>query len=307
MIFGRRKNDLAVVVTHFNWCGFTTPTRNLHRFVRYIESLKIPIYGVELSLSDKFETVDYPNWKRIKVDRSNICFQKEACVNLAVKDVPSEFTKIAWIDHDLFFSNTNWVEDASKKLDDYKAIQLFSNYAYTDGAGRKTGRTRPAMVKSIGINKNDALSRRIGMPGCAWAARRELWENGGLYPFSFLGGGDTLFVYTIMNTLQTEKIHHFAGLKDRIFLPYKRWAELINKYISEKDVSYIDGTIIHEWHGDSTHRKYDTRYGIVSNLNFDDCICLDKNGLVQIINVDHIFYNSIYEYFVSRNEDGVLK
>ena len=48
--------ELAVVICHFNWCNFYTPTRNLHRFLRQMGIANVPVYGIELSLTGEFET-----------------------------------------------------------------------------------------------------------------------------------------------------------------------------------------------------------------------------------------------------------
>ena len=109
----KNTKDMAVITCHFNWGGFINPVRNLHRFIRQMQIDNIPLFGVELSLTDKFETSGIEGWKQIKVEKENVFFQKEACLNLAEKMVPKEFTKIAWIDCDLMFTNKNWYNDAS--------------------------------------------------------------------------------------------------------------------------------------------------------------------------------------------------
>ena len=91
----KNNSEMAVVTCHFNWCGFINPKRNLHRFIRYIESQNIPLYGIELSLTNEFETTGIEGWTQIRVGWQNICFQKEALINKLVNEiVPKSYSKI---------------------------------------------------------------------------------------------------------------------------------------------------------------------------------------------------------------------
>ena len=291
--------ELAVVICHFNWCNFYTPTRNLHRFLRQMGIANVPVYGIELSLTGEFETNEMPNWKQIKVTKENVCFQKEACINLVVKSLPSHITKVAWIDHDFMFTNADWYNQASEALDKYKVIQLFSEYVPTDIFGRKI-RSMISTAKSYAIH-----NKRSNARGCAWAARRELWDNGGLYPFSFLGGGDSLFAHMIFGGMKDDKLYYVSGIHGNLkFEPFLNWKNSILTYVGAKDVFYINGEIIHEWHGEHDGRKYATRYDIIKGMNLSKTVSLDHNELVKIDNISEQLRGNIMTYFKERNEDG---
>jgi len=291
---------LAIVCCHFNWANFHVPNRNLTRFLRQMESFGIPVYGLELSLDGDFQTTTFPNWSQIRADTENVCFQKEACINWVVKNtIPEKYKKIAWVDHDLLFMNLDWYHEASKKLDEYKLVQLFSDYRLTDING-KTIKLLPSLTKSFTVDK--AITRRVGMPGCAWAARRDMWENGGLFPYCFLGGGDTMMIHTILDAFSTDKLKKKVGPQwIWEFDPYINWKKMITSYASTKDIFYVNGEIVHEWHGEHKDRKYGSRYDILNNISYE--LGLDNNGLVQIKSDDA--YDLIMEYFRSRNEDGL--
>lgn len=296
--------DLAVVTCHFNWANFTTPVRNLNRFINQMAIEGVPLYGIELSLTDKFETEGLKNWRQMKVTKENVCFQKEAVINILEKTVPKRFTKIAWIDHDLLFSNRNWYAETSKKLDEYKVLQLFSNYASTTKTGKIT-KIIPSIMAAGGPGENNKTNgTHAGQPGGAWAARREMWRHGGLYSLPLMGGGDTAFIYSIFNVLTDEKILQSIGLKDGVeFKPFAKWRKKLVKYVN-KSVSYVPGTIVHEWHGDMNKRNYGRRYELMEQIDFNKSVSLDKRGLVKITKVEPSFYNGMMKYFVDRAEDG---
>lgn len=300
------EKNMAVITTHYNWAEFCNPVRNLHRFVRYMNACEIPLYGIELSLSDKFETSNFKNWTQIKVKKENVCFQKEACINLLEKKIPQEYRKIAWIDHDIFFENTNWYNDTVDKLETHKAAQLFSTISYTNKFGR-LATEKLSGIKAGKEIKDIYLASAASVPGGAWAARRELWNNGGLYPFGILGGGDTMFAYTCMGEMPISRLIEMTSIEaNPPFLPYIEWKEKLSNYIKKEEVDFIDGKIIHEWHGDRPNRRYNDRYDLVWGMNFSNSLKLDENGLVQISppNAGDQFYTNIMGYFRGRNEDN---
>jgi hypothetical protein len=56
---------------------------------------KIPFYGIELSLTDEFETKGISGWKQIKVNKENMSF-KRSSINIVVKElVPRPIYEIA--------------------------------------------------------------------------------------------------------------------------------------------------------------------------------------------------------------------
>lgn len=294
--------DIAVILCHFNWCNFFTPKRNLHRFIRQMEIQGIPVYGIELSLNSIFETSGMKNWKHITVTQENICFQKEACINIVVNSLPSNITKIAWLDHDIVFTNQNWYIEASMKLEQYKVLQLYSQYTWTDKSGRKD-RTSCSVAKACTMSDNEIMRR--GSRGCAWAARRELWNNGGLYPFCYLGGGDTMFATVALGFFDIINKHRVGLTKNENFERFFEWRRQIESYIKPSDISYIDGEIIHDWHGDQDARKYGIRYDLVYGIDLSSTVSLDHNGLVKITSVSQEIYDRILKYFRDRNEDGL--
>lgn len=284
---------MAVVTCHFNWCKFINPARNLHRFIRQMRIDKIPLFGVELSLTDEFETSGIEGWKQIKVSKENICFQKEACINLAVNElVPKKYERIAWIDSDLSFTNRNWYAETYKKLHTYKVVQLFQYTIETDRYGRET-LTGQGSVFAGGPNR--AGGRRA--PGGAWAAHRELWSNGGLFPFCPLGGGDIAFLYAIYENSTPHTLSYLDSRPD-----YALWRKRVYNYVS-KSISYVNGNFVHEWHGDKESRSYQQRQTIFTRIPHKN-INLNTEGILEIRNEADELYNDIYNYFLGRNEDG---
>jgi glycosyltransferase involved in cell wall biosynthesis len=291
-------NDMAVMCCYYNWCGFEHPKNNFYRFLGRMKYDGVPLYGIELSLTDKFETTDMDGFIQIKVNRNNICFQKEAALNLLEKYIPEHFTKIAWIDTDLIFTNKKWYIDTSNALTKYKLVQMYQ-------AGNLTNRYGGIIKNTLGnIHAGGPTKTNEGHPGGAWAANREFWKHGGLYPYCAVGGGDTLFLYSLFeNCINDRPV--FKNLSGKSHTEYTAWKEKIYAYVNES-VTCIKGGFIHEWHGEKEGRNYKFRHKILKKLDIANCIKLNSIGLLQIDNVEESVYKDIFEYFLNRNEDGIL-
>ena len=296
------KSDLAIVTCHFNWCGFNVPNRNLHRFIRQMDTGGIPLYGVELSLTGKFTTFGMKNWTHYVVNKNNVCFQQYACINLLEKLVPKEYTKIAWVDHDVMFQNTNWYDDASNKLEESKLIQLFDCYVATNIRGEELYSKCSCISKEAGnLSEIWTVDDMNGKSGVAWAAQRGLWEVGGLFPYSVMGGGDTVFLYAIFdNPHMQSKWRNFIDINGERFV---NWKTNFRKFIGN-DVSYISGKVFHEWHGDLECKSYRSRHDIVKGIDLNKNVRLNSSGIIEFNSVDDSFYNDVMKYFKDRDEDG---
>jgi hypothetical protein len=296
------KKDLAIAVCHFNWAKCVHMARNFNRFIRYLESKEIPYYGVELSMDDIYESTGLDTFKRIQVSIDNVLFQKEACINMVVRDIPEEYTKIAWIDHDVFFQNDGWYESASQSLEQYKIVQLFSRCFDTNQYGR-ISEFHKSFMKNIFNNylqiKNPNFN--FGLFGMAWAARRDLWNYGGLYPYCFLGGGDGLFDMTLFDLDREDRLQPIEYTRiHKHRNEYISWKDTIVKFASKQESNYLDDRIYHEWHGERETRKYRTRYELAKNLTLDNFFINDQ-GLLQTRNVDKSQHDAFLGYFLERS------
>lgn len=311
----RHRNDLAVITCHFNWSGYKRPVSNLNRFIRYMESRQIPVYGVELSLNGNFVTKGNENWLQIKCKESNVLFQKECLLNLAEKMVPDEYTKIAWFDHDVFLDNETWYDEVSFALDYQQIVQVFEYCYWTTETGT-IAKELPAMCKNPPVE-----SSWTGHPGFGLAAKREMWDSkiGGLYPYCPLGHGDTTFLYSIFEVPISLHTQIGVGLNNcPDFVPYHEWYKNIVDFAAGKPIgsgegkgapkliSYVEGNCIHEWHGDIYNRSYVDRAFLMTWYNPSKHIFINEQGILELQDVPSTWTRMIQKYFMERREDGTL-
>ena len=292
--------SLAVVTCHFNYARYKRPVLNLRRFLRQMRRDGISVYGVEIVFDGGHSIMrSDPNWKVFHCGPEGVMFQKEWCMNEAVKLVPSGFNNIACLDADVWFDNPNWDRDVERKLDRYKVVQPFEYALWTDQAGEVI-QTRESYAK-VGMS-----AAWKGHPGFGLCFRRDFFEIG-MYPYAVLGHGDSA---TACATLKQKT---FGDMRDGIGVAqytngiFRDWFESVVDYNDGK-VAWIKGKCFHEWHGDRVDRGYNTRSAISKEFDAQTHLAHRPDGLpVWTAEAPLKMRKLIQEYFKSRNEDGIPK
>lgn len=262
-----------------------------------MSSQGIAVYGVEAQLSGKsFATRTYPNWKQVVANKDQIMFQKEALLNSAEKLVPSTYTKIAWVDGDLLFSNQSWIETTSQLLEDVAVLQTFGQAWWTRRDGSiELGRPPATLV---------GLAYGAGHPGFAWAARRSLFtEHGGLYYKTPVGSGDTIFTSAVTNNTYDPSGRLFEVGSN--LAEYETWKKGLLKWMDGKKPGFTPGEVFHEWHGERSNRQYVSRRELIEGFDCATHLRLAQNGLIEWTDkAPQKMRDSVAEYFTNRKEDG---
>lgn len=289
------KPKLAVITSFFNPMNYTNIKYNYLKFSEKIKE-KADLFPIELSFDGEF-FIDDENVTRINGNENNVLWQKEKLLNIVLSKLPKEYTNVAWIDCDILFESEKWVEEINEKLKYYKVLQLYEKSKRLDDKGNIDRLSEGAIKRISRINfVENAL---FGIPGFAWAMRRESIEKIGFLETQIIGGADALMYYS------------FFGVKDSVVHEKmnKEWKNVYLKWFDKmfnevnNSVNYITGDIIHLYHGKMKNRNYDHRYNILSEHNFDPELDLitGENGLWEFKNKE--LSEKMSKYFESRNED----
>jgi GR25 family glycosyltransferase involved in LPS biosynthesis len=287
---------LAVITTFYNPKKYVNIRYNYLKFSEKIKE-KADLFPIELSFDGDF-FIDDENVIQIKGDKKNILWQKEVLLNLALDKIPKEYTNIAWVDCDIIFENENWVEECNYKLNDYKVVQLYE-WAKRLGPNSEIEMTSRGIISRIHeINKVD-INLSKGIPGFAWAIRREVIDEIKFLETQIIGGGDSLMFYSffgIKRGFQTEQMN------EKWFKKFSDWSDKAFENI-DKSVSFVSGEITHLYHGSKKNRNYNKRYDILNKYEFDPLMDLskDKNGIWELNNKQ--ISKELEKYFEDRNED----
>lgn len=242
---------------------------------------------------------------------------KENLINRAVQNLPSDWKYLAWIDADIRFVRPDWVGETLQQLQHYDFLQMFREamdldpdfnslklhtgfaYCYKNGIPNLNRRM------SLPYYYEDGKDGAYWHPGFAWAARREAFNAvGGLVDWSVLGGGDMFMAYALIGQLTDKTMPHSLGKTGVRLLA--EWQERAEKYV-RRNIGYMDGLLLHYWHGKKSDRKYNDRGQILVSANFDPEVDLKKDwqGLYQLTDRSITLRDEARNYFRQRNEDSI--
>lgn len=289
---------LHVIIPFFNISNSIIRNENLKTCIKYLAlSSNIRIYIVEGYLDhphiENNPIIDNVNIFYIKYKMPSILWVKENLINLAIKKLPNNWKYLAWIDSDIIFCNYDWSVEAIKELKQNDTVQLFKTVSFLNDK-------KNIFVQSFNDHKFLILFSYIfckkkylesGHPGFGWAINRNFFEKiGGLFEYNIVGAGDLLYA-NLCNNLNFNYSNSSEG--------YKNLVKNYSIYFKDVKINYIEGHLIHLWHGNWADREYDKRWEILSNHNYDpNKDIIKENGIIKLTNKN--LENDILNYFNRR-------
>lgn len=298
--------DFAAVTSFFNPAKFSSRKRNYDIFRNHLRLQNVPLLTVEVSFGSDRPELDGDDVAHVRT--GSILWQKEASLNLAIRNLPPSVEYVAWVDSDVIFLNENWAEDSIRALRDrFKLVQPFAKVARLpslDGNSVsdpvKVSRGFAAGLNSVGyFDFEGSLQLTFGETGFAWVARRELLETNKLYSGAILGGGDLLMAYAAVGAE-----HKYPYLSSRQRQHFIEWSRPFYEEIRKK-VTYCLGTLCHLHHGSLVDRQYNSRHDILLRHGFDpyEDICISETNVVEWCSTKQALHKECSNYFLCRKED----
>lgn len=241
---------------------------------------------------------------KIKLRTTHELWYKENLINIAVRHLPSDWEYMAWVDSDLEFQNKDWVRETIEQLQTYKIVQLFS-HCIDLGVKQETLQVHTGIFYAYCNGETYVTPKKYGNyfhVGYAYAITRSAYDSiGGLLDFAVLGSADNHMALAFIGTVDlslNKKLHPNYIKLCNIF------QERCEKNI-KRNVGYVHGTLLHHFHGNKADRKYQDRWSILVNNNFDPLVDIykDSNGLWQLDDTKIKLRDDIIRYFRERNED----
>lgn len=293
---------LHVIAVVSNPCMFARRYILAREFISRMErEPHVVLYVVELAYGDQGYFVTHPNNPRhLRLKGETPLWHKENMINLGTKLLPPTWKAMAWIDADVEFDHAHWATDALKVLNGHRdVVQLFSHAVDLDKDLNAMN-----IFPSFGFQycKNSAYGVGLNMwhPGYAWACTRRAYDRmGGIYEASILGSGDHNMSFAFLGQCEKSINSQAAqGYKDSLAHFQKRAANL--------RLGYVPGVIRHYFHGQKKNRKYNERWQILLDNQYDPSAHITKNRdglLVPTSTCPPQLLASILDYFLERNED----
>lgn len=301
--------EIVVVSSYFNPNSYKTKRSNYEIFVQHIKDIGGQLVIIECAFNDREFDLP-PALNIIRVQASSVLWQKERLLNLAISKLPSHINKVAWVDCDLIFENKNWLVETCNKLNSFNVVQPFEVAVrlprdhYNDvGEGDRYIGFGATFVRNP-LSLTSYNGGRHGHSGFAWAARREVLKYG-LYESCISGNGDHLMAHAFTGDWETECFRSHFEDNIPFYLHFESWCRSVYPLV-RSNIGYVQGKVIHLWHGDSQERKYMERNKELNSFEFNpvEDICIDANGCLCWNSSKPDLHRWARRYFGSRNEDG---
>lgn len=307
----RAVDDLWVVSAYFNPLQYQSRRRNFDLFYAYLRESGLNHIIVECATgNDTYHIDSSPNVIRVKSE--TILWHKERLLNIAFAALPAKCKKVAWVDCDILFDNADWAVETSAALDYYKVVQPFSvaislpkGEAFYSGEGARYFGFCAAFQENPAVILDGHFFLH-GHPGFAWAARKEVFRNCGLYEACIMGGADEVMAHAFCGDWEMNSCFRRLFQNNvRFYRHFVQWSEDIYPRVRSR-VSYVPGTILHLWHGCRENRNYVNRADVLSVFNYDPIRHLRVNcrGGLECDQSQTQLAAQMYQYFIDRQEDA---
>ena len=295
--------DMAVIMCFFNASKYIRIVQNILTVKNYMELSNIPFYISEVAFYN--EPFLFKKESNVFQYRSeSYLFYKENLNKIIVNKLPDKFTKVLFLDADIFFENVNWYTYISNKLDSVDILIPFKN-AFWLNANYKVERNRGNYIDSKDININWDKEHL----GFCLAVNKKEFHRIPVYE-TFITGGDTQLILYLKNK---------GIITPKQIVDYKIFLNFIpNTTFPLKQIEFTYDScnlnIFHLNHGTIVNRKYiDVKLNVLNYFKdnniekFDDFLYIRPDGIYELKTKFKEGFNKLLKsYFDNRDEDNVL-
>lgn len=290
--------NLALICCHFNPRGYAAPVANYHRFVEGLGPLAAHLTTVELVLDDDRPLPPAASEFNIVLcgRRPRHClWQKERLLSIAIESLPPQYDAVCWLDADILFQNQDWYAQTIELLQRHPVVQPFRTGIWLDEDGNP-GRERESICSAF-LREGRSAN---GHPGFAWAARREIVEDG-LLDRHITGGGDDIMRACWQGVWDSWNFRLVSPTMRRYSL---RWGAKHYRRVRE-DMACVPGDVLHLYHGRIEHRNYSGRIRFLNTLRYDPerDVAVDDDGLLCWTGNNPRLQDRALRWFSERRED----
>lgn len=297
---------LHAITSYFNPARYRSRLANYRAFR---QCMREPLVTVELSFDGDFELDENDATQLIQVRATDVMFQKERLLNLALNALPSGCDAVAWLDCDVILGD-DWARRATEALRTSRLVHLFDRQfnLTRDGMDRTlfgTSVARKFLSAEITLDDLTAEARPVPQTawGLAWAAPRQLLDAHRFYDVCIAGSGDAALFCAAAGGF--ERPQEALRMSPGWHRHYLAWAKPFHQDIAGR-IACLDIPILHLWHGETEHRQYRERHQHLQQFQFDpvEDIALTSSGCWRWNSHKPEMHAWIAQYLRGRREDG---
>ncbi len=295
---------LDVITVISNPVRYRTRYKLYKQFEKHMLDSGARLTTVEMAYGNReFEITEPNNPRHVQLRSGYELWHKENMINIGINRLPADWEYVAWVDADVMFIRPDWVQETIQQLQHFRVVQMFAHCLDLDPhynpMSTHKGFCYSYINKLLGGNAYE-----FWHPGYAWAARRETIDGiGGLLDWAILGAADhhmaTAFIGAAMKTCHGKMSNSY---KEYLM----RWQAEADRHV-QRNIGFVDGTILHYWHGKKKDRKYIERWSVLTENQYDPRLDIKKDwqGLWQLTDRSIKLRDGIRQYFRQRNEDSI--
>lgn len=283
--------------------------RNFEKYILSHENVRL--HTVELCYGDRAPEISYadPRTNYTVLRCSHTLWHKENLLNIAIQKLPTDSKYVAILDADIQFARPDWVDEGIHLLQIFDMLQPWT-VAYDLDYKYEIYKSHRGLIKAYYDGKLDIPNLSYSGPGNAFhpgyavLARKDALDKlGGLIDFSILGSADRNCWLGILGLMQ-KSYHHDIHPNYKMMLD--NWGDNALATL-KKNVGYMDGALLHHYHGSKVHRAYVSRWEILTSNKFDPLKDIKKNsdGVWQLSDHNIKLRDDLRTYFTNRYEDDV--
>jgi hypothetical protein len=250
-----------------------------------------------------------PDVHHVHLRTEHELWHKENMINIGVsRSCRHDWKYVAWVDADVSFARPDWVYETLHQLQHHPVVQMFSE-AYDLGPNYEIIEKHMGFGYAYIHNKPKGLQRTRSVH--VLASRLRLGHDAGAW--DHVGG--------VLDGTFGAADHHMACCHDRDvdasihgLAPRSTRSGSISGRSGPSshlryDLGYVEGTLLHYWHGKKKNRGYKERWQILIDNDYDPFVDLKKDwqGLYQLAADKPRLRNDMRAYFRARHEDSIDK
>ena len=312
-------DPVYVVTTVFNPIRFNSRWRLYNKFAHHVTTSGGILYTVEVALGDReFSVTTSNNPCHLQLRSREIIWHKERALNLLIHRLPANWKYLAWVDADVTFVRTDWINEIRHQLQVYDILQPWKIAEDLDAlehpiqrhmsfgasfANRiRTPKQATGNYEGSVILSSSAGDMQAWHPGFAWAIRRDAFDKiGALFDTGICGAGDNHMAKALVGDAANSCHPQVSeGYRSAVL----EWGE--RAAMLYRNIGYMDGLLLHHWHGPKAGRRYWDRWKILTETKFDPSkdLIREATGLFGLKPQRYELKRLLREYFLQRNEDA---
>ncbi|MGH7024519.1 MAG: hypothetical protein ACREEB_13155 [Caulobacteraceae bacterium] len=306
----RRHDDpaeLHVICVYSNPVRYRSRRRLHEQHQRRLAEAGVTAWVVEATFGERpAEVADPANPRHIAVRCDSEVWLKEAMINIAAAAIPADAKYLMWQDGDIEFLRPDWAAETIEALQHYAVVQPFSHAVDLGPDGE-------AIEHHFGFAYEYARGTRPGQPGArfmhpgfCWAWRRKAWDEvGGMIDRAICGAGDHHMALGLIGLAEQSLP---GGVHPNYRAMVMDWQRLAGMKV-RRDIGHVPGTILHHFHGWKADRRYQGRWAIVVDNQYDPeaDVTRDSAGMLRLRPERTKLRDELRAYFRQRMEDGGRK